>query len=301
MKKIIFPYTNRAHIRQKTLLQELSKNFEVTIFEPSVNQNMGMANYAIMCSVEFNNFLLGKKFDYALIRADRFELLLIAGICAYRQIPIIHIEGGAESGHNVIDSKIRHAISEMADVHLVTDEQAKKKVIYLGADPDKVFNVGSLDVSFAKSVKPRPEIEGDYILLLHHSIPGEDTRLVYDSIRSLGCRVLGIKSNQDYTRSLMHEEYAPESFISLMYYAKCLVGNSSAACKEASILGTPVVLTGRRQDGRVAGRNALRVPHDSKEITQAVKYQIDHGRYEPDTVYYQENTEQQISEIIKNL
>ena len=301
MKKIIFPCTARPHkARQKILLEELSKNFEVSVWEPSFKQGNNLATYSLMCGVEFNNFLAQKNFDFALIRADRLELLPISALCAYRQIPIVHIEGGADSGQRIIDSKVRHAITQLADIHLVTDEQAKRKVISLGANPDDVHNVGSLDVSFAKSIKPKRLMKEDYILFLHHAIPGEDTQLVFDAVKDLGYKIVGVKSNQDYEKSLMHEEYSPEDFISLLYYAKCVVGNSSAACKEASILGTPVVLTGQRQNGRVAGHNVIRVPHDKKEIVQAVKYQTYHNRYKPDNVYYQKDTIDKIVKILKN-
>ena len=300
MKTIVFPATARPHLaRQKLLLEELKKVFEVDIWEPTVKNEGNLSTFAILCSVEFNNFLAGKTYDAAIIRADRFELLNLAGLCAYKGIPIIHIEGGAETGQGVIDSRVRHAITQLADIHLVTDEQAKKKVIYLGADPDKVFNVGSLDVSFAKRVTPKRIIKEDYILFLHHAIPGEDTPTVYDAVKNLAYRVIGIKSNQDYKISLMTEEYSPEDFVSLMYYAKCMVGNSSALCKETSILGTPGVLTGRRQDGRIIGHNVFRIPHHTNAIQQAVQYQLQHGRYDPDEVYYQKHTEKLITKIIK--
>ena len=300
MQRIVFPATARPHVaRQKLLLEELKKVFEVDVWTPTISQQGNFATFAILCAVEYNNFLAAHSYDAALIRADRFELLMIAGLCAYKGIPIIHIEGGAETGQGVIDSKVRHAISQLADIHLVTDEQAKKKVIYLGANPDKVFNVGSLDVSFAKQVKPKRIIDEDYILFLHHAIPGEDTSVVYDAIKDLGYKIVGIKSNQDYGTSLMHEEFAPEDFINVMRYASCFTSNSSAACKESSILGVPTVLVGTRQDGRVVGHNVLRVPHDTKEVQQAVKYQIDHGRYSPDKVYYKTNTERLITKILK--
>ena len=296
--KIIFPATNRVHLsRQKPLLEELSLDNEVSVWSPTISPDMGMANYALMCAVEFNNFLSKKDFDLALIRADRFELLSLAALCSYRGISIAHIEGGAESGERIIDTKVRDAITQLADIHLVTDEKAKKNVLSLGVD--NVHNVGSLDVSFAKSVKPKRLIEEDYILLLHHAVPGEDTELVYDSIKDLGYKIVGVKANQDYNKSLMHEEYTPEDFINIMRYTKCFVSNSSAACKESSILGTPVVLTGHRQDGRVVGHNAIRVPHDAKEIEYATKYQIEHGKYKPDKVYYKPNTIKLISSIIK--
>lgn len=300
-KRIIFPSTNRAHsARQQLLLDELKKDFEVDIWQPTT-KSRPLSVFSIFCAVEFNNYLAkhDNKFDGVLVRGDRMELLPITVLCAYKQIPIIHIEGGAESGA-VIDSKIRHSITQLSDIHFVTDEIARKKVLYLGANPDKVFNVGSLDVSYAKSIKPRQIIKGDYILLLHHSIPDEETVLVYDAIKNLGYKIVGIKSNQDYEKSIMREEYSAEDFISLMNFAKCFVSNSSAACKEASILGVPTSLTGKRQDGRIVGRNVIRVPHDKFEIEKTTKYQIEHGRYEPDYIYFRENTEKLISNEIKN-
>ena len=301
MKRIIFPCTSRVHeARQKILLEELSEDNEVSVWSPTVSPDVGLAKFTVLCFIEFNNFLSKKEFDIALIRADRLELLPLAALCAYKQIPIVHIEGGSESGQAIIDSKIRHAITQLADIHLVTDEQARRKVIYLGADPDKVHNVGSLDVSFAKSVKPKPIYE-DYILLLHHAIPREDTKIIHEAIKGLGHQIIGIKSNQDYNESLMHEEYSPEDFINLMRYARCFISNSSAACKESSILGVPTILVGHRQDGRVIGHNVIRAPHDKEEIKKVTEYQIKHGQYKPDYIYYQKNTERKICGIIKKL
>lgn len=298
-KKLCFPATNRVHLaRQQRLLDELRKDFDVDVFEPVTKQDGGMSAYAILCAVEFNNFLAQKEYDAVLIRADRFELLPIAAMCAYKGIPVVHIEGGCESGSKVVDSKVRHAITELADLHLVTDSQAQRKVIYLGADPDKVFNVGSLDVSFAGLV-PSTESTGEYVLVLQHSIPGEDAETVYEAVKGLGYKVVGIQANADYQASLMQEEYPPEQFVNLMRNALCMVGNSSAICKEASILGTPCVLVGTRQDGRIVGRNVMRVPHEKGEVQRATKYQVEHGRYEPDEVYYQPDTESRVREILK--
>ena len=97
----------------------------------------------------------------------------------------------------------------------------------------------------------------------------------------------------------MAEEFTPEDFISMMYYAKAFIGNSSAACKEASILGTPVVLTGRRQDGRVYGHNVITADHNIRDIREVTEYQMTHKRYPPDKIYYKKNTEEKICSILK--
>jgi UDP-N-acetylglucosamine 2-epimerase len=59
-----------------------------------------------------------------------------------------------------------------------------------------------------------------------------------------------------------------------------MVGNSSAALREGSFLGTPAVTVGTRQQGRERGPNLVEVEHDSEQIADAVRDQIAHGPYE---------------------
>lgn len=304
MKRIVFPCTNRVHLaRQKSLLEALRKDFQVDIFTPSVSPEAGLEAYSILIAVEFRNFLDGKDYDLGLIRADRFELLLLAGILAYRGVKIAHIEGGASSGAKVIDTRVRDALTSLSDLHFVTDENARQRVQKLRGE--NVFNVGSLDVSFAAKIaqtKPERIIDEPYVLFLHHALPGENIEFIRDAVASCGLRLVGVKSNSDYQKSLMTEEYSPEDFISLMYHAEAFCGNSSALCKESSILGTPGVLIGSRQDGRIAGRNVIRVKHDDEEeIRAAISMQLAHGKYEPDPIYYRKDTEKEIVRILKEL
>jgi UDP-N-acetylglucosamine 2-epimerase len=74
-------------------------------------------------------------------------------------------------------------------------------------------------------------------------------------------------------------------FLSLLRSARVLVGNSSVGIREAGYLGTPVVDIGVRQSGRAHGPNVYHVPHVAQEITRAVRYQMDHGRYPQSTLY----------------
>ena len=300
--RILFPVTNRVHLaRQQKLLDELQKSFDVHVEKHLLNYK-DILNAVASSANHFRALLNAERFDLVLIRGDRFEMMPIAMMAVYRGIPIAHIEGGAESGAHVIDTKIRDAITQLADIHFVTDERAERRVIMLGASPRSVFNVGSLDVSFANSVEPkRVKTDGDYVVIAHHAIPGEHTETIAEAVEAAtDLEIVGIQSNLDYAHSLFHEEYSPEDFINLLRYAKCFVSNSSAACKEASILGVPVVLTGIRQEGRLAGHNAFRVSHNAEEIKRAVRYQIEHGPYEPDTVYFREDTERYIKEILNN-
>ena len=138
--------------------------------------------------------------------------------------------------------------------------------------------------------------------MLHHSLPGEDTELVLEATReATNLKVVGTRGNNDYMKSILNEEYSPEDFVSLLKYAKCFISNSSAACKEVSILGTPTCLLGHRQDGRLIGHNTIRVPHEKYEIIKMIRLQINHGEYEPDLVYHKENSPQLACNIIKNI
>jgi UDP-N-acetylglucosamine 2-epimerase len=59
-----------------------------------------------------------------------------------------------------------------------------------------------------------------------------------------------------------------------------MVGNSSAALREGSFLGTPAVTVGSRQQGREHAANVVHVEHDTAEIADAIRDQIAHGSYE---------------------
>ena len=90
-----------------------------------------------------------------MICGDRFEQLAIAMAAAYLNRTIAHIEGGDVSGS--IDESVRHAITKLAHIHFVTNEDARRRVLAMGEDPAYVFNTGSLDVELASQVGLLPE------------------------------------------------------------------------------------------------------------------------------------------------
>ena len=77
----------------------------------------------------------------------------------------------------------------------------------------------------------------------------------------------------------------PEVFVKLMAHTACMVGNSSAALREGSYLGTPAVTVGSRQQGRDRGPNLVEVGHDRGEIADAVRDQLAHGPYESSQLF----------------
>jgi len=106
--------------------------------------HVAMAKTACLTALEVTNSLYTSDPDVVVICGDRFEQLAIAMAAAYLNKTIAHIEGGDLTGS--IDESVRHAITKLAHIHFVTNDDAKRRVLAMGEDPKYVFNTGSLDV-----------------------------------------------------------------------------------------------------------------------------------------------------------
>lgn len=126
--------------------------------------------------------------DAVVTVADRFETMATAIAASYMNIPLIHIQGGEVTGN--IDEKVRHAITKLADLHLVASEKAKERVIKMGENPKKVFNTGCPSIDLAEEVIKNPILDFDpferyggvgriqdwekgYIVVLQHPVTTE--------------------------------------------------------------------------------------------------------------------------------
>lgn len=89
--------------------------------------------------------------DAVITVADRFETIATAISASYMNIPLVHIQGGEVTGN--IDEKVRHAITKLADLHLVASDDAMQRVIKMGEDPSKVFNTGCPSIDIAQEIK----------------------------------------------------------------------------------------------------------------------------------------------------
>jgi UDP-hydrolysing UDP-N-acetyl-D-glucosamine 2-epimerase len=95
--------------------------------------------------------------DMVVTVADRFETMATAISASYMNIPLVHIQGGEVTGN--IDEKVRHAITKLADVHLVASDKAAERVIKMGEEPDSVFVTGCPSIDLAKEVLENPELD----------------------------------------------------------------------------------------------------------------------------------------------
>ena len=153
---------------------------------------LGIVEYATL----FNNI----KPDMVVVRGDRFEVLSAALTAAYMNIPVGHIEGGDVSG--TLDESVRHAITKLAHVHFVTNEDAYKRLVRMGENPKSVHYFGSPDVEVASVLGKKPlDIAGmgktgsgsafdpkdGYLMVMYHSVWGDagQKKLVAQNTKAL--------------------------------------------------------------------------------------------------------------------
>ncbi len=97
--------------------------------------------------------------DVVVTIADRYETIATAIAAAYMNIPLVHIQGGEVTG--TIDEKVRHAITKLADIHLVSTNRAAQNVIRMGEKPEYVFITGCPSIDIAAKVMETPGLDFD--------------------------------------------------------------------------------------------------------------------------------------------
>jgi len=127
--------------------------------------------------------------DLVVTVADRYETMATAIAASYMHIPLVHIQGGEITGS--IDEKVRHAITKLADLHMVSNPNAAERVIRMGERPDRVFTTGCPSIDVARQaiedasldfdqlferyggVGERPDLSEGYIVVLQHPVTTE--------------------------------------------------------------------------------------------------------------------------------
>ncbi len=97
--------------------------------------------------------------DAVVTIADRYETLANAVAAAYMNIPLVHVQGGEVTGS--IDEKVRHAVTKLSNLHLVSTQGAAARVIRLGEEPASVIVTGCPSIDIAAEVAAQPALGFD--------------------------------------------------------------------------------------------------------------------------------------------
>lgn len=138
----------------KVVNQIVKDGFEVTetVYNMVAGENtLASAKTTGLGIIELATVFDNIKPDYVVTIADRYETMSTAIAASYMNIPLIHIQGGEVTGN--IDEKVRHAITKLADIHLVSTDKAKERVMKMGEFERNIYVTGCPSIDIAKEVK----------------------------------------------------------------------------------------------------------------------------------------------------
>ena len=355
-KKLLFVTGTRADFGKLQPLASaaVKEGFKVCFFITGMHmlENYGLTKSEVINHKEFQNFeflnqrsgdkqdiILSKtiigfsdyideiKPDLVVIHGDRIEAIACSLVAATNYYLTMHIEGGEVSG--TIDEIFRHCNTKLCAVHLVSSNEARKRVIQLGEDKKNIYVIGSpeLDLHLKDSgvslqkVKERYDINAsEYGICIFHPVTSEKKKIRYQAENLFealkrtkkyfvvilpnndpGCEDIKLiiqKLDRKYFRVLPSMRF--NYFSELMKNCGIFVGNSSAGVREAPFLGIPSIDIGSRQTNRARSNSIFQC--QSEDLESIIKLIEDnwYKRFKPDTSYGIGNASEAFVSILKN-
>ena len=242
--------------------------------------------------------------DAVVTVADRYETLATAVAASYMNIPVVHVQGGEVTGS--IDEKVRHAVTKLANLHLVSTDGRPRARDQAGRRAGHGRLTGCPSIDIAAEVAAKPELDFDPFERYGGVGPSEDLSRATSSscstrdhgvrggrtqvdetlyaVEARACRCCG--SGRTWTRAPRHIEGHPrfprarEARATSISSATCFPRIFSGCCIDSHghrrqlQRGHPRVLVPRRAGGEHrlpaagtrAGRNVIDVEHDRGAI-----------------------------------
>lgn len=230
----------------------------------------------------YGNILAEQQPDILLALGDRYEAFCAVAVAVVQHVPVAHLYGG-ETTLGAIDEFFRNAMTTMSQLHFTSCEAYRHKVIQLGAEPSKAWNVGSLGVENALHIPVLPVGEvrvylgipegADWIIATWHpetmseNDPVDQVAILANALEALApLHIVFTGANADTGGKAVNDwllhwaEKSPrrhfflslgvERYLNAARYAKAVVGNSSSGIIEIPSLQVPVLDIGDRQKGR---------------------------------------------------
>lgn len=227
--------------------------------------------------------------DLTVILGDRFEMLSAAAAAMIANVPIAHLHGG-ELTEGLYDDPIRHAITKISYLHFTAAEPYRQRVIQMGEDPDRVWNVGGLGIDGIMKIArmDRTELEESLdfklgrrnLLVTFHpeTRTGNSAAAQMDEVlaalRESDAHLIFTMPNADTDgralfrqisdfvaanreRACAHVSLGQLRYLSVLAQVDGVVGNSSSGLIEAPALKVPTLNIGARQDGRLRAESVI--------------------------------------------
>jgi UDP-hydrolysing UDP-N-acetyl-D-glucosamine 2-epimerase len=242
--------------------------------------------------------------DALVLAGDRFETAAAALAATVCRVPIVHLHGG-EQTLGAFDDALRHAITKLAHLHLVSHEEHAARVVAMGEDPATVHVVGApgLDAVARADLPDRAALAEDLGLELRAPVvivtvhpatldadPAATATAVAAAMDLVPATYVVTLPNADpgaeTVRAVMERAASAQGrvavaalgerrFWGLMRCADALLGNSSGALVEGPALDLPAVNVGRRQEGRHREANVIDAADDAADVARALRRALD--------------------------
>lgn len=275
----------------------------------SSDTSVGVSKSIGLGVIGFSEVLEQAEPDLVLVLGDRYEILAAATAAMIARVPIAHIHGG-ELTEGAVDDVIRHAITKMSHLHFVANDEYRKRVIQMGEQPSRVFNVGGLGVESVRrtDLMSLDEIEASLgiellqpsFLVTYHpatleqDVSADGFRKVLDGLRTFGkAQFLFTMPNADTEGRIINsmiKEFCAEVenahhfdslgrvlYLSTMAQVSAVVGNSSSGLLEAPAMGIPTVNIGNRQNRRLKASSVIDCELQTMAISQALAWATSEG------------------------
>jgi GDP/UDP-N,N'-diacetylbacillosamine 2-epimerase (hydrolysing) len=262
----------------------------------SITKSMGVAMNG------FADALAKLNPDMLLILGDRYEIFVAATASMIARIPIAHLHGG-ELTEGAFDDAIRHSITKMSHLHFVAAEEYKRRIIQLGEQPDKIFNVGGLGIDniFRQKLLTRDELESvlDFhflqrnLLVTFHPVTLEkDTGAtqIDELLKALSelqnTGLIFTMPNADIDNELIFQKiknfcennhqakyytsFGQVRYLSCIQHVDGVVGNSSSGLLEVPSFNKGTINIGDRQRGRLKANSVIDCEPNCTSILSAI-------------------------------
>lgn len=254
--------------------------------------------------ISFSEYINRTKPDMVIVLGDRYEILAASISAMVANVPIAHIHGG-EITEGAQDDAFRHCITKLSYLHFTSTESYRKRVMQLGEDPNRVFNVGAIGIENIKELKllSQEEIEKSinfvlnkkFALVTFHPVTLEQGLAEIQITELLGAleefddmKFIITKANSDNEGRKINrkiDEFIsknPEKYIgfvsmgqlkylSAMKYCSMVIGNSSSGIIEAPSFNIPTINIGDRQKGRLQAKTVINCDPIKSDIIKAIK------------------------------
>jgi UDP-hydrolysing UDP-N-acetyl-D-glucosamine 2-epimerase len=247
--------------------------------------------------------------DFVLLPGDRYEILCCAIAATIARVPIAHIAGG-DITEGSFDNSFRHAISKMAHLHFVTNEDSARRLRQLGETAKNIFVVGNPGLDLIRMTKLLPReaffaavglsprkanivstfhpmtLTGDSVTQLDEMLAAldtlEDATILFTGAnadpqgRAIDGRLRHFVDGR--TERRLTASLGAELYFSALEHMDVIVGNSSSGVYEAPSFGIPTVNIGDRQKGRLRASSVFDCPPQRDAIHAAIAAALQRGR-----------------------